>query len=86
LPFCKGQTYALVFQHIPSCEKGRSKAMSTREYRSAVKGESWKTTLKCAIHDAMKASRTKEQFVNNMQSFGYDVMWTDTRKNITYGQ
>jgi hypothetical protein len=69
---------------LPSYEKGRSKVMSTREYRSAVKGESWKTTLKCAIRDAMKVSRTKEQFVNNMQSFGYDVMWTDTRKNITF--
>jgi len=37
-----------------------------------------------AIDACMKRSRTKEDFIKNMEQLGYGVKWTDTRKAITY--
>ena len=58
--------------------------MSTREYRSAAKGESWKFRLMNTIDQCMRYAATREEFISLMESEGYQVRWTDSRKNITY--
>lgn len=58
--------------------------ISTREYRTAVKGQSWKFKLMNDIDKAMNISGSKEDFINAMSIMGYIVIWTDGRKYITY--
>lgn len=58
--------------------------ISTREYRTAVKGQSWKFKLMNDIDKAMDISGNKEDFINAMSIMGYSVTWTDDRKYITY--
>lgn len=58
--------------------------ISTREYRTAVKGQSWKFKLMDDIDKAMNISGSKEDFINAMSIMGYFVTWTDGRKYITY--
>lgn len=58
--------------------------ISTREYRTAVKGQSWKFKLMNDIDKAMNISGSKENFINTMSIMGYSVTWTDDRKYITY--
>ena len=62
----------------------KAKGMSSREYRSAAKGESWKFRLMNTIDQCMRYASTKEEFIALMKSEGYEVRWTDKRKNITY--
>lgn len=57
---------------------------STREYRSAAKGESWKFQIINAVDDCMKRSRSREEFIRNMNRRGYQVRWDLSRKYITY--
>ena len=61
-----------------------NKQMSAREYHSASRGESWKMQLIVTIEEAMKYARSKEHFIALMEAEGYEVKWTDERKNITY--
>ena len=58
--------------------------MSTREYRSAAKGESWKFRLMNTIDQCMRYAASREEFISLMESEGYQVRWTDSRRNITY--
>lgn len=58
--------------------------ISSREYRTAVKGQSWKFKLMNDIDKAMNISGNKEDFINAMSIMGYSVNWTDDRKYITY--
>ena len=58
--------------------------ISTREYRTAVKGQSWKFKLMNDIDKAMNISGSKEDFINAMSIMGYSITWTDDRKYITY--
>ena len=58
--------------------------IATREYRTAVKGHSWKFKLMNDIDKAMNISGSKEDFINAMSIMGYSVIWTDDRKYITY--
>jgi len=58
--------------------------LSDREYRSAVRGESWKFQLMNAITEVMKQAKSKKQFVFMMKQLGYGVRWEDSRKYITY--
>ena len=70
---------------LPPPEKQvKRKRMSSREYRSAAKGESWKFRLMNTIDQCMRYAATKEEFLSLMESEGYQVRWTDGRKNITY--
>jgi len=69
---------------LPPQQEKKSQGMSSREYRSAVKGESWKLQLMSVIDECMRFARSKEEFISLMKSEGYDVKWTDTRKSITY--
>ena len=58
--------------------------ISTREYRTAVKGQSWKFKLMNDIDKAMNISGSKEDFIKAMSIMSYSVTWTDDRKYITY--
>lgn len=62
----------------------KAKQMSTREYRSADKGQSWKLQLAITIDETMKLAETKEHFISLMENEGYAVKWTAERKYITY--
>ena len=69
---------------LPNQQPKKSRGMSSREYRSAAKGESWKFRLMNTIDQCMRYAATKEEFLSLMESEGYQVRWTDGRKNITY--
>ena len=58
--------------------------MSSREYRSAAKWESWKFLLVNTIDQCMRYAASREEFISLMKSEGYQVRWTDGRKSITY--
>ena len=60
------------------------KSIGTREYRAAVKGDSWKFQAIYTIENAMTQAASKEDFIAIMESEGYSVTWTDSRKYITY--
>lgn len=62
----------------------REKQMRPGEYRSAVRGESWKFQLMNTIDLCMRKSKTKAEFVREMERRGYQVRWEPTRQCITY--
>lgn len=68
---------------LPRYEKPGAK-LSSREYRAAQKGESWKFRLMGAITQAMEHSGTRRDFLRAMERRGYQVAWEDNRKYITY--
>ena len=68
----------------PPQRRVRQKRIGTREYRSAAKGQSWKFRLMNTIDQCMGCAATREEFISLMESEGYQVRWTDGRKNITY--
>jgi hypothetical protein len=68
----------------PYQKESPAAGVSTREYRAAVKGDSWKIKLISAIDMAMEASRTRGDFIANMERMGYGVKWIDHYKYITY--
>lgn len=65
-------------------QKKRVKSMSGAEYHAAASGESWKFRLMNTIDECMQYARSREEFITLMRSEGYDVRWTDSRRNITY--
>ena len=65
-------------------EQWQSRGMSNAEYYTAVKGESWKFELMRVIDECMRCAGNREEFLILLRSEGYDAMWTDSRKNITY--
>ncbi len=67
----------------PATEK-KSDSLTDREYRSAVKGQSWKLRLMAVIDDCMARARSKRHFIEMMEAEGYQVKWTAERKSITY--
>ena len=58
--------------------------LSSREYRTAKKGESWKFRLMYHIGKAMEQSLSREDFIILMKRKGYEVNWTEGRKHITF--
>ncbi len=71
-----------VFQK--SQKKKKVKSMSTAEYHTAARGESWKFRLMDTIDECMRYAGTREEFITLMRTEGYDVRWQDSRKSITY--
>lgn len=63
---------------------GGGSKVSSREYRAAVKGESWKFRLMSTIDSAMNKCGSKQEFISEMQKHGYELTWTDERKYITF--
>ncbi|MFZ1758711.1 MAG: relaxase/mobilization nuclease domain-containing protein [Streptococcus suis] len=72
------------FEVLPTYSFGRSKTPSRAQRRAQERGNSWKDNLQQTIEIAMCVSKTKEDFIFNMERRGYFVKWTDTRKSITY--
>lgn len=62
----------------------QKKVMRPSEYRSAVKGQSWKFQLINTIDLCMRAAPTKKKFVEEMEKRGYQVRWEKSHKAITY--
>ena len=58
--------------------------ISSREYRAAAKGDSWKFKLMSDIDFVMSRSGSRADFIREMQRLGYKVTWTDERKYITF--
>ena len=65
-------------------KKPKQRTINQREYRAALRGDSKKLQLANAIDYAVAVSRTKQQFIEEMQKRGYDVKWIDHYKYITY--
>ena len=63
---------------------GGGSKISTREYRAAMKGQSWKFQLMLSIDKAMNMSGNKDEFIKTMEAMGYGVRWSSDRKYITY--
>ena len=68
---------------LPPYRKGGRK-LSAREYRAARKKQSWKFRLMYDINKAMERSANKEDFIKLMNRGGYQVLWADERKYITF--
>ncbi len=68
----------------PPKKYAQEKKMRPGEYRSAVRGESWKFRLINTIDLCMRKVRTRAEFFREMEKRGYQVRWEDTRKYITY--
>ena len=58
--------------------------ITREEYRCAMQGNSWKIHLINMIDDTMEIARSKEGFCTLMNLHGYDVLWEDDLKYITY--
>ena len=69
---------------LPKDHKRKGQEPGRREYRAAVKGQSWKLRLMNTIDECMCYSGNREEFIRLMQSEGYDVRWEKGRKYITY--
>lgn len=65
-------------------QKPKQKSINQREYRTALRGESKKLKLTNAIDYAVATSRSKKQFIEQMDKLGYGVKWIDHYKYITY--
>jgi len=76
---CRGHNLSIV-----QPKEKKSKGMNTREYRAALKGDSWKFKLMNAVDNSMAHSRSKSEFIAKMQEMDYQVKWQDNRKYITY--
>ena len=63
---------------------GGGTKISVREYRAAMKGESWKFQLMVSIDNAMNHSGNRDDFIREMEDMGYGVRWSSDRKYITY--
>ena len=62
----------------------RKKQMRPGEYQAGLRGDSWKLDLIKAINEALEYADDQESFIENMEYEGYEVIWTDTRKHITF--
>ena len=62
----------------------QDKKMRPGEYRSAVRGESWKFQLMNTIDLCMRKAKTKTEYVRELERRGYQVRWEPSRQYITY--
>ena len=69
------------------CQPKRQQTVSRptqAEYKIAARGQSWKVRLAMQINEAMRYAVSREQFLELMESEGYTVRWSESRKSITY--
>lgn len=70
---------------LPKSQKrSRKKSMTPGEYQAGLRGISWKLDLIYAINEALEYAGDRESFIANMEQEGYQVVWTDRRKHITF--
>ena len=63
---------------------GGGTKVSSREYRAAAKGESWKFRLMSDIDAVMNKCGSRKEFLSEMRTRGYEITWTEERKYITF--
>ena len=76
------QTFGL--ETLKPYQKPEQRSMNQREYRAALRGNSWKVKLISAIEKAMAVCDSKAVFIRNMKQMDYGVKWVDHYKYITY--
>ena len=62
----------------------KKKRMKPGEYQAGLRGDSWKLDLIQAINEALEYATSRESFIENMEVEGYEVSWSDSRKQITF--
>lgn len=65
-------------------ENRLSRHISSGEYRARVNERSWKAATLHAGMVAKKLACSQEEFIGIMNDLGYQVIWKDSRKDITY--
>lgn len=65
-------------------KRSKKKRMKPGEYQAGLRSDSWKLDLIHTINEALEYADSRESFIANMEREGYEVIWTDTRKYITF--
>ena len=65
-------------------KRTKKKRMKPGEYQAGLREDSWKMDLIYAINEALEYADSRELFIANMEQEGYEVIWTDARKHITF--
>ena len=65
-------------------KQSRMKRMKPGEYQAGLCGDSWKLDLIQAINEALEYAIDRGSFIANMELEGYQVIWTNTRKHVTF--
>lgn len=76
---CKAHGFSILDPY-----EGGGRKMSVREYRSHIKGDSWKQKLVNDIEQAMEYSGSRAEFERAMSILGYRMTWTGERKYLTF--
>jgi len=58
--------------------------MTPGEYQAGLRGDSWKLDLIQTINDVLEYAGNPDEFIDGMEREGYQVIWTENRKHITY--
>lgn len=78
---CRAHGLDVLKKYDPNIKSPR---LGPKEYRAAERGNSWKMALRATIDYCMTRAKTKAEFENEMRKYGYVMVWTPTRKYITY--
>ena len=65
-------------------KQSKRKRMTPGEYQAGLRGDSWKLDLLQTINEALEYAVDRESFIENMEVEGYQIIWTDTRKRVTF--
>lgn len=68
---------------LPLREKQERDSMRG-EYEAQRDQRSWKHELRLAVRACLKNSSSKEDFIRHFQKIGYEVVWTEERKHVTF--
>ena len=62
----------------------KSNRMKPNEWHAAMRGNSWKMSLRVTIDFCMTRAGNKEEFIAELKKKNCEVTWKDSRKNITF--
>ena len=65
-------------------KQSRMKRMKPGEYQAGRYADSWKLDLIQTINDVLEYAGNPDEFVEGMEREGYQVIWTESRKHITF--
>ena len=65
-------------------KQSRMKRMKPGEYQAGLYADSWKLDLIQTINDVLEYAGNPDEFIDGMEREGYQVIWTENRKHITY--
>ena len=78
---CKAHGLNVLKKYNPNV---KSQRLGPKEYRAAMNGNSWKMALRATIDYCMTRAMSQNEFQTEMKKFGYEMVWTASRRNITY--